>query len=196
VHNVKSSPDGQWVIVAFEGAQPHPGPYAWHQATGEVYWCTSACGGHWVAGNTLFANNAPLPGQKSPYKTGQWVARPYGGQPYELIVPYPVPPPLPLDAHASWPNSSNLIVETTTTTNSITSVMQNAIIGINPAGGPPTFYGPTGNSGKSKYFACAAAIGTVSGAGHYFMYTSDQGGTLGMDSQGNPRCDVFVRALQ
>jgi hypothetical protein len=51
------------------------------------------------------------------------------------------------------------------------------------------------NSGASPYFNCANTIGSVSQTGKFFAWTSDWLTTLGRDSSGHYRCDVFVVKL-
>lgn len=53
----------------------------------------------------------------------------------------------------------------------------------------------TFNSGKSKFFACQNAIGSISQDGKWFFFPSDWEGTLGTDKAGNLRCDDFAVAL-
>ena len=55
--------------------------------------------------------------------------------------------------------------------------------------------GQTMNTGKSKYFICANAIGVVDQTGTAIYFTSDMGanGSLGYEADGKtPRCDVFA----
>jgi hypothetical protein len=55
--------------------------------------------------------------------------------------------------------------------------------------------GQTLNTGKSKYFICANAIGVVDQTGTALYFTSDMGanGSLGYETDGKtPRCDVFA----
>ncbi|MFZ0335116.1 MAG: hypothetical protein WAN10_18200 [Candidatus Acidiferrales bacterium] len=53
----------------------------------------------------------------------------------------------------------------------------------------------TFNSGKSNFFACQNAIGSISQDGKWFFFSSDWEGTLGTDNAGNQRCDDFAAAL-
>jgi hypothetical protein len=53
----------------------------------------------------------------------------------------------------------------------------------------------TFDSGRSKFFACRNAIGSISQDGKWFFFSSDWEGGLGRDSAGNPRCDDFAAEL-
>jgi hypothetical protein len=53
----------------------------------------------------------------------------------------------------------------------------------------------TFNSGKSKFFACQFAIGSISNDGKWFFFSSDWEGTLGKDLANNMRCDDFAVQL-
>lgn len=108
------------------------------------------------------------------------------------------------DDHASWNNddtSDNQPFFTSTVTiplgTLITSAWQNEILGfsrIDP--GTVWRFLSTYNTGTSPFFSCQNSIGTVSQDGKWFMFTSDWGNTLGLDSAGNHRCDLFIGQLR
>jgi hypothetical protein len=199
VHNLKSSPDGNTVAIAntsCTGPSCAGGPYLWNVATTDVKGCCPVAGaGHWSVGDKLFINAS-----SKPFKKGQWVSRLYSNlsQITSLINPLPAIPQIVFDGHASFPNESNPIVQTTYTTppGPITVWGQDEIMGMKPTGGPALRFGHYFNTLKSPYFSCQYAIGTVSKSGNYYMVSSDWMNTIGLDKFGKHRCDVFVYDLR
>lgn len=108
------------------------------------------------------------------------------------------------DDHASWNNDDTsdkqpFFTSTVTTPygTPINTAWQNEILGFSMTS-PGTVWRflSTYSTGTSQFFSCQVGIGTVSQDGKWFAFTSDWGNTLGLDSAGNNRCDVFVGQLK
>lgn len=108
------------------------------------------------------------------------------------------------DDHTSWNNddtADNQPFFTSTVTTPlgtlITSAWQNEILGFSRTDpGKVWRFLSSYNTGTSPFFNCQNSIGTVSQDGKWFMFTSDWGNTLGFDSAGKHRCDVFIGQLR
>lgn len=107
------------------------------------------------------------------------------------------------DQHQSWnddDSSDTQPVFTTTAVNPTSDPAahpwQNEILAFSVAQ-PGTVWreASTYNTGTSSFFSCQYGIGTISQDGKWFVFTSDWGKTLGLDSAGKPRCDVFVAEM-
>ena len=108
---------------------------------------------------------------------------------------------IPGDDHSSWNNDDTSddqpFFTSTVNPTPINSAWQNEILGFSRTS-PGTVWRflSTYNTGTSTFFTCQNGIGTVSQDGKWFVFTSDWGNTLGLDSAGNRRCDVFVGQLK
>lgn len=108
------------------------------------------------------------------------------------------------DDHSSWNNDDTsddqpFFTSTVTTPfgTPISSAWQNEVLGFSRTS-PGTVWRflSTYSTGMSQFFTCQQRIGTVSQDGKWFIFSSDWGNTLGVDSAGNHRCDVFVGQLK
>lgn len=106
------------------------------------------------------------------------------------------------DDHVSWNNDDTTDQRpfaTSTVTvplgSAITAPWQNEIL-IFMHDGTVHREAHTFNSGKSRFFSCQNAIGSISQDGKWFFFSSDWEGGLGTDKAGNLRCDDFAVALR
>lgn len=210
VHSVRISEDGQTVIVTPTEGTGTGSAYRhfWNLAGLTVTQGTSnASNGHFVAGYSGYVNNANYTATDAWCKYGM-AYRTFAN----LLNPIYVLPTLSScgdvelqgDDHTSWNNDDTSDKQpffTTTVTipagTPITTAWQNEGLGFSMTS-PGTVWRflSTYNTGTSQFFTCEEGIGTVSQDGKWFAFTSDWGNTLGIDSAGNNRCDVFVAQLK
>jgi len=217
IHEVYISLDGNYLRIEFytctkggcnEGSSH---PYFWEIGTTNVTRCYSGtgsmnCSGHMVEGYSHFYNSTSWP---------QTAKRPMSDlSNYKVVnlTPSDLTPNTdthysnnaadPNDAHPYWVtnvqdvhttfggkgcNRTGNVYEGCT----FPGPLYGEIFGITQDGGYIRA-AHSYNSGASSYFNCANTIGAVSQTGKFFAWTSDWLTTLGKDSSGHYRCDVFI----
>ena len=202
IHAVKISGDGKVVMIG-----PGRGSnfrHFWHVGTTEVDTAKSGVNtGHFAMGYTSFVNSTGRTSDGKLCDLGL-ATRPLASLSsvnYVLTSNQCGDTAPRGDDHVSW-NNDDLTDKQPFATSTVTmplgtpiiAAWQNEILVFMPDG---TVHreAHTFNSGKSKFFSCQDAIGSVSQDGKWFFFSSDWEGTLGTDSAGNPRCDDFAVAL-
>jgi hypothetical protein len=193
IHNVKICRSGQFMLVTPSGLAFS---YIWEVGTKKLFQFTGGHSAHGLA-RFVIGTNSPM---------GQHEVRPYvtpaSGTPLLSAFPQGIAPPL--DNHESWANCQNdtqpfIVVTTDNGTHAaqpFPAAWYNEVNAIATDGsGSRWRFCHTYSSGKSPYFSTAAAIGSVSQDGRFFMFCSDWMGTLGNDDKGNPRSDCFIAEL-
>jgi hypothetical protein len=203
LHAIRISGDGQTVMIG--DAHGTPGRKFWRVESGQVDAAHSLINnGHFAMGYRAILTNAAHTADGKWCKVGPVV------WPLATLAPNYVLATraqcgltlVPGDDHLSWNDdtpSDDAPMATTTITKPpgtpVTAAWQNEILLILP-GGLVHRVAHTYNTGKSQFFTCNQAIGSISQDGRLFFFSSDWGGTLGADSAGRSRCDVFVTKLR
>jgi len=171
--------------------------YFWQPGTTTVNHCSTNCGGHSVPGYNTWLNFTSFPqvGERqftAPNTVSFWPG----------TLPSPCCTQL-REAHMSWNNdnpndTAPFFVTTSTTPNApatFNTPLINEIIGYMPDGTLRRF-AHSFSTGSDPNFYSQNAIGTVSQDGQWLAWVSDWLNTLGTDSKGNQRIDVFIVKLQ
>jgi hypothetical protein len=203
------SKNGDWVRIGFQrcissctgGVQL----YLWEIATNSLTPCSIAtnCLGHTVLGYNHMANSATRPSQQTQ------LIRPLSNINQQIQIRAAGPPShIPWDNHQSWENvnskDSYPYLSSSNTGVPIMYAWDNEIDGFSTDGSGIVYrFAHTFSTGHSQFFSSANAIGSVSGDGKFFAWSSDWQGTLGSTSGRktcalgtNCRSDVFIVRLQ
>lgn len=199
IHAIKISGNGKVVMVG-GGKQRH----FWHVGTTTVE--TLRRGGinegHFALGYNSFLNTAEPTSDGAWCKLGMaiWDLSALSRVRYLLTAKQCGNRLTPGDDHVSWNNDDTTDVQpfATSTTlppdRAINAAWQDEIL-VFMQNGTVHREGHTFNSGKSRFFACQNAIGSISQDGKWFFFSSDWEQTLGKDASGNDRCDDFAVKL-
>jgi hypothetical protein len=167
--------------------------------------CPSQCNGHKADGMVTWVNQTGNDPPSSDYWSGRTLSN---LTPSSLVPSLPLAGyPTNLDWHCGW-NSLNDSLPFVCSTwmeggGAIATAWQNEIDAVNPAGATnPWRFAHTFNSSQSSNFNVEIAVGSVSGDGSLFLFTSDWEGALG-SVNGQSTCllphtcrgDVFAALL-
>ena len=171
--------------------------YFWQPGTTTVNHCSTNCGGHSVPGYNTWLNFTSFPQVGERQFTAPNTVRFWPG-----TLPSPCCTQV-REAHMSWNNdnpndTAPFFVTTSTTPNApatFNTPLINEIIGYMPDGTLRRF-AHSFSTGSDPNFYSQNAIGTVSQDGQWLAWVSDWLNTLGTDSKGNQRIDIFIVKLQ
>lgn len=205
LHSIRISGDGQTVFLG-PSAASNTGRKFWTIDSLQVVSPTSGLlnTGHFAIGYSGMINTAGLTADKNWCKLGM-AYRTFADPSNPIFIIPSVSQcgdtGLAGDDHSSWNNDDSSddqpFFTSTINPTPITSAWQNEVLGFSRTSpGTVWRFMSTYNTGTSTFFTCQNGIGTVSQDGKWFTFTSDWGNTLGVDSAGNHRCDVFVGQLK
>lgn len=202
IHSIMISGNGKVVVISPSGGDIWR--HFWHVGTHEVDALQSDLDyGHFALGYDSFLNSAGHSSNGKWCKLGMAI-RPVSAlrSPNYVLTSEQCANTLTQgDNHISWENDDQTDKKPFSTSAitgplgaPITAPWQNEIL-VFTQDGAVHREAHTFNSGKSKFFACQNAIGSISQDGKWFFFSSDWEMTLGKDSAGNFRCDDFAVEL-